>query len=180
MRHSTKQAPRCRMLCFGNSLHGDDGFGPAVHAALQPLLAACPQLECHVVGTRGLDALTWFEPEVPLILVDVLLTDDVPPGQLAWASPADLMPESEQGALPLLHGAGLGELLQLARIFQLRLPEISVLLASTQAITPFSLALSAPLRAAVVAACAAIAARLDLSSGMAPCSPVPDQERTCV
>jgi len=34
---------RVHVICFGNELHGDDGFGPAVHAHL----AAAP-LPAHV------------------------------------------------------------------------------------------------------------------------------------
>ena len=28
---------RIHVICFGNELHGDDGFGPAVHARLADL-----------------------------------------------------------------------------------------------------------------------------------------------
>ena len=47
---------RLRILCFGNPLHGDDGFGPAVALALRRLLAAgtAEVIDC---GNRGLDAL---------------------------------------------------------------------------------------------------------------------------
>ena len=46
---------RIHVICFGNELHGDDGFGPAVHARL----AAAPVPEhvrlLHEVGaTRAL------------------------------------------------------------------------------------------------------------------------------
>ena len=57
------------VICFGNELHGDDGFGAAVHRRLaaMPLPADARLFEA---GTRGLDALGLFEGCAEAILVD--------------------------------------------------------------------------------------------------------------
>ncbi len=47
---------RLRVLCFGNPLHGDDGYGPAVALALRKQVK-CAGADIVDCGNRGLDAL---------------------------------------------------------------------------------------------------------------------------
>lgn len=51
---------RLRVLCFGNPLHGDDGYGPAVALALRKQVK-CAGADIVDCGNRGLDAaLGWI------------------------------------------------------------------------------------------------------------------------
>lgn len=174
--------PACRILCFGNPLHGDDGFGPAVHDALQAAdfcAWAAGQgfpASLHLAGTRGLDALSHFAGQTPLLLIDTLQVagPSAQPGRLHWCTPADIQPESGHIATASLHGSGLGDWLALIRHWQADLPPITLLLAESSGITPFQPACSPAVAEAVPQAVAAIRKRwLHL---IAPIVPTPDNQ----
>ena len=99
---------RLRILCFGNPLHGDDGFGPAVALALRRLLAAgtAEVIDC---GNRGLDALHYFENVRQVIVVDAMAGPR--PGTVHLLGPRDVPVEDHHGG----HGAGVGYLLEAVR-----------------------------------------------------------------
>lgn len=103
-------AAQRRVLCFGNELHGDDGFGPAVGRRLAQ--AALPGgWTLQQVGTSGLDALALLQDCGAAILVDAEAPGAGPgacPGRLRERRADELRPE------PVLvgHGMGLGFLLQ--------------------------------------------------------------------
>ena len=87
---------QARVLCFGNPLHGDDGFGYAVYEGLLPF-AGDLGAELHFVGTGGLAALTWFEGCRELLLVDALEAGTRRAREgLAELTPEDLVPEVEE------------------------------------------------------------------------------------
>ena len=134
---------RLRILCFGNPLHGDDGFGPAVGLALRKLIPpGGPQI--HDCGTRGLDALDLFDGCMELVLVDAIAGDT--PGRLRLLSPDQIPLES---AAPGAHGAGVGQLLAAARAAFGTLPRITAVAAEIARCEPFSPGLSLELAAAV-------------------------------
>ena len=114
-------APRSiHVICFGNELHGDDGFGPAVHARL----AAAPVPE-HVRLLRadiaGLAAIGCFEGCGQAIVVDALRGFG-PAGSLHALDPADFAADAARAeAAAGFHGAGLGALLQLLPLPESRL-----------------------------------------------------------
>lgn len=142
---------RLRILCFGNDLHGDDGFGPALGAALR---RRGPPADVAIVdcGIRGLDAVQFFSDCAEVVVVDALLGSQ--PGRL-HDLPADAVPpEAGRG-----HGSGLGDLLRSLPVLLERLPAIRVLAAETAACTPFRPGLSPALAAAVETAAARLAAR---------------------
>ncbi len=132
-----------RILCFGNPLHGDDGFGPAVALALgrRNPPKGVRVLEC---GTRGLDALGYFEDCPRVILVDAMLGDT--PGRLRTLKAAEV-PLEANGAGG--HGAGLGYLLAAVGETLDTPPVISLVVAEIAGSAAFTPGLSLPVAAAV-------------------------------
>lgn len=130
------------IICFGNDLHGDDGFGPAVHACLLQLPLP-PGWRLFNAGSRGLDALALFECE-EVIVVDAAAPAGQP-GRLGQP------PMSEVVLEPVLpgHGAGVGYLLHALVALDRQLPAVRLVTAEMASITPFQPGLSAPVRHAV-------------------------------
>ena len=100
------------VICFGNELHGDDGFGPAVHARLAA--AALPAgVRLMRADLAGLAAIACFEGCAQAIIVDAVQGFG-PPGSLhdldACAIAADAAGYEARAGF---HGAGVGSLLQL-------------------------------------------------------------------
>lgn len=97
---------RRQILCFGNELHGDDGFGPAVGRRLaEGGLPAGWVLQ--PVGTRALDALALLLDCDAAILVDAEAPGGCP-GHLRERRADELLPEATRTG----HGQGLGFVLQ--------------------------------------------------------------------
>ncbi len=130
------------LICFGNDLHGDDGFGPAVcrRLAEQPLPADVRVFEA---GTRGLDALALFEGCDEAIVVDAAEPAGQP-GRLAFPD-AEIC--AEDSSLPG-HGAGVGYLLRALSALGTP-PRLRVMTAEAAALTPFQPGLSPPVETAV-------------------------------
>ena len=143
------------LICFGNDLHGDDGFGAAVCRRL----AALPlptDVRIFQVGTRGLDALALFEGCDAAILVDASEPAGQP-GRISFPSPDDL---TEASALPG-HGAGVGYLLcALAALGST--PNLRIVAAEAAALTPFRMGLSPAVAQAVEETVALLRDWLDL------------------
>ncbi|MFM2058043.1 MAG: hypothetical protein RLY71_2428 [Pseudomonadota bacterium] len=153
--------PRPRLvLCFGNELHGDDGFGPAVGRRLadDPARPLPPGWQLHQIGTRGLDALALLHDCAAAILVDAAEPQGQP-GRLCTPDLAGMAPE------PVLagHGLGIGSLLQALHALHDAAgptprpgPALRLLTAEMSALTPFRLGLSEAVEAAVAPAAAQV------------------------
>lgn len=142
---------RTRILCFGNPLAGDDGFGPAVHAALsQRRLPARVQV-CSL-PVRGWDALEAFTDCDNAIIVDAIQGSGEAAGTLAWHSPGTLVDDSRRGE----HALGLGGILRLLPARLPTLPAIRILGVEPATVAPCLPRLSAPVAAAVPRAIALI------------------------
>lgn len=141
---------RLRILCFGNALHGDDGFGPAVAERLRQS-GLPPRVEVIDCGIRGLDALGFFEACDDVVLVDAAAgtAPDNVPGQLHRYSPATLPREHAPSATLGSHGSGIGALLDAVACLVHPSPRITVLAATLAELRPFTPALSTPIRSAV-------------------------------
>ena len=59
------------IICFGNLLQGDDGFGVHVHARLRDF-SLPPHVRAFDAGILGLGALSFFESCEEVIVVDAL------------------------------------------------------------------------------------------------------------
>jgi hydrogenase maturation protease len=127
---------RRRILCFGNPLHGDDGFGAAVYARL----AARPRpgnLELFEAGTPGPAALALFEDCDEAIVVDALAPAGRP-GRIVRPAPEAIIAESP----PAPHGAGLGYVLQALAALPGPRPKIGIIGAEAESHRPFQPGLS--------------------------------------
>ena len=146
------------VICFGNELHGDDGFGPAVHARLAA--AALPAgVRLMRADLAGLAAIACFEGCAQAIIVDAVQGFG-PPGSLhdlnASAIAADAAGNEARAGF---HGAGVGSLLQLLPAALERVPAIRLVGVEAGHIQAFAPGLSVAVAAAVEMAAAHIIAR---------------------
>lgn len=148
----TSGSPVRHIVCFGNPLHGDDGFGPAVYQRLAslPLPRGLRLFDC---GTSGLGALAAFEGCDEAVIVDALAPAGAP-GRLDYLLPDAISLES---AVPG-HGSGLGYLLRVLASRAEPAPTIRILAAEASAVVPFQPGLSEPVARAVEEAVAALSA----------------------
>ena len=132
---------RLHIICFGNPLHGDDGFGPALYEdlALQPLP---PRVHLMRADTAGLSALACFEGCTTAIVVDALQGYG-PPGSLHSLEAGDLGDCADAESTGNLHGAGVGSLLRLLPVALPTPPRIRLVGVEIAAVTPFQPGLSA-------------------------------------
>lgn len=145
------------IVCFGNELHGDDGFGPAVHARLAAT-ALPADVRLMRADLAGLAAIGCFDGCRAAIVVDAIRGFG-PPGSLheldATAIAAGAADEADSG----FHGAGVGSLLRLLPAALERVPPIRLVGAEIAHLAAFSPGLSAPVAAAVEQATARIRER---------------------
>lgn len=134
--------PRLRVLCFGNPLHGDDGYGPAVALALRKQVK-CAGADIVDCGNRGLDALHYFEDVAHVIVIDAMAGPR--PGSVHLLRPREVPVESHHGG----HGAGVGYLLEAVRETIPHPPLIDVIAAEIGPVTTFVPGLSIEVAAAV-------------------------------
>lgn len=125
------------IVCFGNELHGDDGFGIRVHAEL------CRQVwpkdvAVFSAGIAGLNALRFLEDCSQAILVDALANFGNP-GEIFLLKPEELADRLQ----PLSgHGLGIPYLLEALKIIREPLPNILILGVEVATVKPFSMGLS--------------------------------------
>lgn len=140
------------IICFGNPLHGDDGFGPAVYQRLviQPLPT---DLRLFDAGTPGLAALTLFDDCDEAIIVDALASGGSP-GQVTEIAAETAMSETSLSG----HGVGVGFLLQALAAQPGPAPRIRIIAAEAMRVMPFQPGLSEPMDRAVEEAVALLSA----------------------
>lgn len=139
------------LLCFGNELHGDDGFGPAVgrRLAAQPLP---PSWQLHQIGTCGLDALALLQDCETAILIDAAAPDGQP-GRLRELDAAAVPVEAALAG----HGMGLGFVLRALQAGGgTPVPALRILTAEMAAVDMFRMDLSPAVAAAVDPAAARV------------------------
>ncbi|WP_310493518.1 hydrogenase maturation protease [Dechloromonas sp.] len=137
---------RMRILCFGNPLHGDDGFGPAVSLALKRIKLP-PEVKVIDCGTRGLDALHLFEDCAHVMVVDAMAGAN--PGKLRLLQPHSVPLESSGSGG---HGAGVGYLLAAVRATIPKPPVIEIVAVEIGPVKTFAPGLSLEVAAAVAEA----------------------------
>jgi hydrogenase maturation protease len=127
---------RRRILCFGNPLHGDDGFGAAVYAHLA-VRSRPGNLELFDAGTPGPAALALFEDCDEVLVVDALAPAKNP-GRIARVAPETIIAEST----PAPHGMGLGYVLRALAALPGPRPSIRIIGAEAESHRPFQPGLS--------------------------------------
>ncbi|MDD5329993.1 MAG: hydrogenase maturation protease [Sulfuricella sp.] len=142
------------IFCFGNPLHGDDGFGPAVFRRLAGV-ALPADVRLVEAGTAGLNTLALFQGCRKAVLVDAMAPGEEP-GRLRVLTTEEVPMEAAGG-----HGQGVGYLLRALAALGEPLPGLTVLAAEAAALTPFLPGLSPEVETAVEAAATWIAHWLD-------------------
>jgi hydrogenase maturation protease len=132
------------IVCFGNDLHGDDGFGVRVYERLSRL-AWPADVGVFNAGIAGLDALRFLEGCDRAILVDAL-ADAGNIGEVRVLRRADLAAADppRNG-----HDPGIPYLLAALEVIRDPPPDILVVGVEVGAIAPFSPGLSAATERAV-------------------------------
>ncbi len=125
------------IVCFGNELHGDDGFGCRIYAKLCQL--PWPKdVEVFNAGIAGLNALRFLENCRQAILVDALANfGNV--GEIYMLKPEDLAGKPEQLTG---HGLGIPYLLEALNVIRDPLPDILIVGVEIAAASPFCSGLS--------------------------------------
>ncbi len=135
------------VLCFGNELHGDDGFGPAVGRRLAG--DGFPGgWALHQIGTRGLDALDLLLGCEAALLIDAAAPQGHP-GRVSMGGTCTVPVEST----PVGHGMGVGHLLATLRALN-HTPRLQLLTAEMAEVRSFHIGLSLAVKAAVPKAAA--------------------------
>lgn len=125
------------IVCFGNELHGDDGFGPRIYAQLCQLMWP-KDVEVFNAGIAGLDALRFLEDCKQVILVDALANfGNV--GEVCLLKPEDLAGRPQRLTS---HGLGLPYLLEALKVVRDPLPDILIVGVEIATVKPFSSGLS--------------------------------------
>ncbi|HMV53382.1 MAG TPA: hydrogenase maturation protease [Rhodocyclaceae bacterium] len=138
-------ASDCHVICFGNELHGDDGFGPAVHARLADMRLP-DGVRLFRADTSGIAALPLFEGCDRVLLVDAVSGFGAP-GSIHTLPPEAIALEGASG-----HGFGIGGLLRIAAATLPTLPAIRLVVVETSRVTAFMPGLSPEVDAALPAA----------------------------
>lgn len=133
------------LICFGNPLHGDDGFGHAVYQRLCTMNLPA-DLKLFDAGIGGLNALALFEGCEEAILVDALAPAGTP-GRIALPGPGDIPLESARSG----HGSGVGYLLRALTALNAMPPVVRIVAAEAALVTPFQPGLSEPMTQALEA-----------------------------
>lgn len=143
---------RRHILCFGNPMHGDDGFGPAVFARLAG--RPCPPgLRLVDAGTPGLSALALFEECDEVIVVDALAPAGAP-GRIECLDAAAITTETTLAP----HGMGVGYMLRALAALPGGKPAITIIGAQAQSCRAFQPGLSPAMARAVPETVARLAA----------------------
>ncbi|MBM3324465.1 MAG: hydrogenase maturation protease [Calditrichaeota bacterium] len=135
------------VLCLGNEILSDDGFGPEVARRLQK--ESEPDFPADVVfaplaGFNLLDLLTERER---VLIVDTIRTGKVAPGTLHHFPASALAPSHN---LTTSHQINLPTALELSRRLSIKMPEVvDVLAVEAQNLETFSEQLTPPVRDAV-------------------------------
>ena len=144
--------PRHALLCLGNELHGDDGFGPAVGRALAAQGLPAPW-QLVQAGTRGLEALAALQDCEAAIVVDAAAPTGRP-GRLQTWRPEQVALEDARAD----HGLGLGWVLRALQSLHAAAgtpaPRLRILTSEMSDLATFHIGLSAPVQAAVTDAVA--------------------------
>lgn len=131
------------ILCFGNPLHGDDGFGAAVYQKLA-MLTLPPDLRLFDAGAPGLSALGLFQNCDEAIIVDALAPGGMP-GRLCQPLPESIVAETPLAG----HGIGVGFMLQALAALPEPAPQLRIIAVETGEVSAFRPGLSKPVAKAV-------------------------------
>jgi hydrogenase maturation protease len=154
-------AARAVLIGIGNSYRCDDGIGPALVTAVEPV---CPAGVTLAVSDGEPSQLLDAWAGAPLaVLVDAVLCDTPVPGRihrtvLDWAVPGRPAGSTRTGAAGT-HGLGIPDAIRLARVLD-RAPQRLVVMAVEAGCIDFGTCLSPPVAACLPALTAMVLAEL--------------------
>lgn len=125
------------IVCFGNELHGDDGFGVRIYAELCQLTWV-NDVKVFNAGIAGLNALRFLEGCRQAILVDALANFGHV-GEVCLVRPEELAARPQRLSS---HGLGLVYLLEALKVIREPSPDILIVGVEIAAVKPFSPGLS--------------------------------------
>ena len=149
------------VLCFGNELHGDDGFGLAVYEELQQ--REWPSsVNLYFCGTNSLMAWHQMKGASKVIIIDAqqAQTSEDEIGSLNWRSPEELLAASPRN----LHDGGVEEMLRHQQIDHDNTHHstlFTILTVNIETISAFSQGLSPAIQRIIPYAVNEIAKRID-------------------
>lgn len=150
-----------RVFCFGNPLHGDDGVGSRIAAALRQ--RPWPEdVEVVDLGVRALELPGLLEGCVAAVLVDAARGDGVA-GQVAVRRVEEIL-RPEDGAT-ISHAADLQFALRAAQAEFGQLPPTRVVTVTVADLKTFTIGLSPAVERAIPVAVARIASLLRAGPG---------------
>jgi len=146
------------VLCFGNELHGDDGFGHAVYTQLNHNLTAALAKKIHYCGTNSQTVWPLIKNCKQLLIVDAMLEPTSSPGQVSWITATTFCAEKTD----LSHLGGVAELIRhLPLLFdQGKPPQTHLLTCTVREVAPCTLGLSNAIADAVPVACEMLTAKI--------------------
>jgi hydrogenase maturation protease len=131
------------IICFGNPLHGDDGFGSEVYRRLMLLPLPC-DVQVFDAGIAGLTALTLFGNCDEAIIVDAAQGHGQP-GRVFRPALQQVIDEYDISG----HGVGVGFLLKALAAMPEPMPTITILAAEVAESSAFRIGLSPAIELAV-------------------------------
>lgn len=152
-----------RVLGFGNTLHGDDGFAAHVLEQLEHQLSVnlADMVQVQFAGTAGINAMALFDDVDTVLVVDVIRCD-VAKAPLAWYSVEEVLALDFAANQPgsNSHGQGLGYLFKALGAISDNLPQISCLLCASDMPKSYTLGLSDKLKPQITSAATLVEKRI--------------------
>lgn len=145
-----------RVFCFGNPLHGDDGIGPRIAAALRQMRWP-KDVEVVEMSGRALELPGLLEGCAAAVLVDAARGDGIA-GQVAVRRVEEIFQTESGGTIS--HAADLRFALRAAQAEFGRLPPIRVVTVTVADLGAFTIGLSPAVEQAIPSAVARVASLL--------------------
>ncbi len=154
MSDRTGRAQGTLVLALGNPLRGDDGIGPAVLERLRATTLP-PGVTLQDGGTPGLETVLLWEGYARVVIVDAAAIGETPGAWRRFTPAEATLTANDLHARVTVHYAGLAEALALAEALG-KLPAEIVIYGIQPQHIDWTPELSAPVREAIPAICAAI------------------------
>ncbi|MCL2151219.1 MAG: hydrogenase maturation protease [Coriobacteriia bacterium] len=125
-------SPKVLILCVGNILLRDEGFGPAVASELMDRFVLPLELSVLDRGVMGMAILADLQDVDEVLVIDAVDNSGQPPGSILQFNPADL---AEYQVFHTAHDVHLADVLQAAALIGLT-PKVTCLGVQVQEISP--------------------------------------------
>ena len=140
-----------KVIGFGNTIHGDDGFAAHVIERLGQQWQAEAQVQCCFGGSAGLNAMALFDDCEQVLVVDIVRSEAAK-APLAWYSVDEVIELDFADGEHCAHGQGLGYLFKSLQAVSGKLPQISCLLCASDIPQSYTTQLSDAIAAQVTQA----------------------------